>query len=225
MMPGGLWQRAVIVFDLDGTLVDTLPDLHDALTAALDSLGLPSVTADLVRQSLHDGLEGSARAAGRALGLDATRIDDLIDLYRRHYDAAPVRRSAVYPGVDTVLARLLARGRRLGVCTNKATAQARQVLQALGLLDAFGVVVGADSCAQRKPDPRPLLLAIDALGGVPSDALLIGDSPVDAACAQAADVDCLIHAGGYGASAVAPAIRVGRFATFDALLAAAPDRP
>ena len=85
-----------------------------------------------------------------------------------------------------------------------------------------------DRRRDRKSTPaplRPLLLAIDALGGVPSDALLIGDSPVDAACAQAADVDCLIHAGGYGAGAVAPAVRVGWFATFDALLVAVPDRP
>jgi phosphoglycolate phosphatase len=219
-----LWHRSVIVFDLDGTLVDTLPDLHGALNAALASLELPPIPPELVRHSLHDGLEGSARAAGRALGLDIARIDALIDAYRRHYEAEPVRRSAAYPGVQAVLARLLARGRRLGVCTNKAASQAREVLRALGLLDAFDIVVGADSCAHRKPDPRPLLLAIDALDGRPADALLVGDSPVDTACARAAEVDCLIHAGGYGAAAADSTAGARHFASFEMLLSLDPDR-
>ncbi len=217
-----IWQRPVVVFDLDGTLADTLADLHAALDAALVCLGLPRVPAALVRDSLHGGLAGSARAAARQHGLDEAQARRLLEVYRLHHEACPARRSLAYPGVVDVVRRLQACGRRLGVCTNKPDAQARAVLGHIGLLDAFSVVIGADARRRLKPDPQPLLLAIEGLGGQAADALLVGDSAVDAECAAAAGVDCLIHSRGYGAAALCPGARLHLFDGYGELLALAP---
>lgn len=192
------WTRPVRVFDLDGTLVDTLPDLARALNAALSDLGLPPVPAALVRQSLHDGIEGSVEAALQALRAPAALRELLLARYQVHYDDTPAQLSRPYPGVHEVLQRLLARGERLAVCTNKQQVLAQRVLGSLGLAPFFSVVVGADTCDHRKPHPAPLLHAIGALGASRSQTLLVGDSAVDLACADAAGVDCLVFRGGYG---------------------------
>lgn len=207
------WSRPARVFDLDGTLVDTLPDLVDALCAALADLGLPKVGRELVRRSLHGGLEGSAAAALAALKAPASLREPLIERYRAHYGASPTARSRPYPGVETLLIRLCERGERFAVCTNKTQALARRVLTETGIAPYFAAIVGADTCAHRKPHPDPLLHALDALGAVRSQALLIGDSEVDAACARAAGVDCLLFAGGYGGPIHPPVARFPAYAT------------
>ncbi len=217
-----IWLRPVVVFDLDGTLVDTLADLHAALDAALAGLGHPLVPASLVRESLHDGLAGSARAAARLHGLDEAQARHLLEAYRLHYEAYPARYSLAYPGAVDIVRRLQGRGCRLGICTNKPEALAREVLRHIGLLDAFAIVVGAAAGRRLKPDPQPLLLAIAGLAGCAGDALLVGDSAVDAECAHAAGVDCLIHTGGYGAGAVCLGERLHLFDAYSELLELAP---
>jgi phosphoglycolate phosphatase len=208
------------VFDLDGTLVDTLPDLTAALNRALSCLHLPPVDADLVRDSLHGGLEGSADAALTALQVDPSRRMDLIHHYRAAYDDQMDSLSRLYPGVRELLAHLHQGGHRMAVCTNKLHSQATRLLDRHGLLPLFDAVIGADSCAWRKPHPQPLRLAMQGIGGQSDNTVLVGDSRVDVECAAAAGVDCIIFAGGYGGSAVQSACC---FADHNSLLAAVAD--
>ena len=192
------WDRSARVFDLDGTLVDTLPDLSRTLNAALADLGLPGVATEVVRRSLHGGLEASVDSALQTLQAPVALRELLLSRYQAHYDTAPAQHSRPYPGVPELLERLRSRGDTLAVCTNKPQALAQRLLGCLGLASSFRVVVGADTCGQRKPHPAPLLHALDALGATPQQAVLVGDSAVDLACAEAAGVDCLLFAGGYG---------------------------
>lgn len=194
------WTRDVRVFDLDGTLVDTLPDLAHGLNAALADLGLPAVPARLVQRSLHGGIEGSVQAALRELRAPPALADMLCSRYELHYQAAPARLSRPYPGVPELLERLHLRGQPVAVCTNKPAALARRVLTLTGLAPLVRAVVGADTCVHRKPHPQPLLHALALLDARGQRALLVGDSVVDRDCARAAGVDCLIFGGGYGAA-------------------------
>jgi 2-phosphoglycolate phosphatase len=192
------WSLPYRVFDLDGTLVDTLPDLTDSLNHALADMHLPSVDASLVRASLHGGLEGSVDAAILQLGASTEVRSGLLDAYRRRYEAGVLVRSRVYDGVRDLLQALNDERAQSAVCTNKPESIAIQVLDGLGLLEYFKVVVGGDSCAAKKPDPLPMRYALANLGGSPERALLVGDSHVDSMCARAAGVRLLWYTGGYG---------------------------
>ena len=191
-----------VVFDLDGTLVDTLPDLHDALLRALTDLDLPPVPLHVVRSSLHGGLEASTIAALDWLVADSDRYEPLLHAYRSHCITQKHRNACSFDGVPEMLERLKASGMALGVCTNKTGDAALALLQQLGLAPYCDAVVGADSCARRKPDPMPLWFAIDRLDVPRKRVLYVGDSVVDFECAKAADVDFRLYAGGYGAEEV-----------------------
>lgn len=191
-----------VVFDLDGTLVDTLPDLHEALVRALADEGLPAVPPRVVRASLHGGLETSAAAALAWLRVLPDGHGGLIDAYRRHYDAIAGASSRVYDGVVEMLTALRGAGTALAVCTNKTSGAAAELLCGLGLMDFFNAVVGGDTCARRKPDPMPLRWAIRRLGLSAESVLFVGDSIVDYQCARAAGVAFKLYRGGYGAEEV-----------------------
>lgn len=212
--------RRAIVFDLDGTLVDTLPDLVVALNAALAELGAPAVPPIVVRTTLHGGLEASAAGALRYLDLPESMAGPLALAYERHYARAPARRSGPYEGVPALLSRLARDGVRIGVCTNKRSAQAEQVLEATGLLSKVSTVVGADACPHRKPDPAPLRLALSTLGVATSEAAFVGDSIVDVQTARAAQVDCVLHIAGYGVVGSDEPGVTARFGRYTTLLAA-----
>jgi 2-phosphoglycolate phosphatase len=216
---GGLLRtRGTFVFDLDGTLVDTLPDLARALNEALSELGEAPVPASLVRRSLHGGLEASAAEALRYLCLDPQAAEPLALAYTRHYARAPAQDSRSYAGVPELLARLAGDGARLAVCTNKPLAQAEAVLAATGLGGFFPVVVGADCCGRRKPDPEPVRHALARLGGTPADALMVGDSLADVRSAHGAGVACLLHLAGYGEVPSAEPGVIARFGSYPELL-------
>jgi phosphoglycolate phosphatase len=210
-----IWQRQTCVFDLDGTLIDTLPDLSFSLNRALGIFNLRGVDSDVVRRSLHGGLEASVDAALSALGQSLSHRDEVIALYRHHYNQSLAERSHVYEGVRKLLESLRERGVHMAVCTNKESAQANRLLQHCALSEFFSAVVGADTCDARKPDPAPLLRAIDLLRGDPSQSLMIGDSRLDLECARAAAVDCLIHTSGYGHEDIDASLR---FETYGELL-------
>jgi phosphoglycolate phosphatase len=218
-----LCASPALVFDLDGTLVDTLPDLTDALNQALREHACAPVSAALVRRSLHGGVETSVDAAlGAAGAADPALAHAVLMRYQGLLDEQPVRGSRPYPGVADLLHHCRARGQRLAVCTNKREAPARRVLQEVGLADFFTVVVGADTCAHRKPHAEPLLHAIAGLACLPAQAALVGDSPVDQACAAAAGIGFLLFAGGYGGPPAAfplAASRIQFFDSYPALLA------
>lgn len=192
-----------VVFDLDGTLVDTLPDLTHALQVALVRLQLPAVPDDIVRASLHGGLEGTALATLEILQRTSGHTplpsyEHLLATYRAAYRDHLWRTSRPYPGVTTMLHTLHSKGLRIALCTNKAETEARHLLRAFALDGCFDAVVGGDTLAMRKPSAEPLLYALALLETQPDAALMVGDSQVDLDCAHTAGVTCNVFTGGYG---------------------------
>jgi phosphoglycolate phosphatase len=170
----------VVAFDLDGTLADTLSDITAALNRTLDDLGRPATDPDAVRALIGGGSRALLR---RALGGgDEPLIDRAQALYLDHYAAHICVETRPYPGVETALATLAARGVRLAVCTNKAERLTAALVAALGWEQVFAAIVCADTLGVRKPDPAPLRAAVERAGG--GRALLVGDSIIDSETAR-----------------------------------------
>ncbi|AUN94646.1 HAD family hydrolase [Pseudazoarcus pumilus] len=195
-------EYSAVIFDLDGTLVDTLPDLHGALIRALTDVGLPEIPENVVKSSLHGGLEASTAAAIVWLEADQLLYEPLLNSYRGHYRGMECERSRAFDGVPEMLHELNDSGVALGVCTNKAGRAARALLQHLELAQYFKTIVGADSCTRRKPDPMPLDYAVRLLDVSHERVLYVGDSIVDYECAKAAGIEFRLYGGGYGAEEV-----------------------
>ena len=191
------------VFDLDGTLVDTLPDLLGALNEALAGQGAAGASFESARAALSTGIEAMVIRSAAAAG--CRDIDALTAAFERCYAARLDGGASPYPGVEAFLDTLAASGARIGVCTNRSEQMAHRLLEAAGLAHRFPVVVGADTCAWRKPHPAPLLRAIDVLRASPREAVLVGDSEVDAECAHRAQVAFWLHGSGYGRAGLASA--------------------
>lgn len=194
-------RRRAAVFDLDGTLVDSLPDLATALNGVLAEAGLPPQPPDAVARMVGHGVarlvERGFAAAGAPLDLAALPrwVDRFLHVYAE--DLATLTRP--FPGVPEALDALAAAGWRLGVCTNKPTGLAAGLLDALGLAPRFGSVVGGDATPERKPHPAPLLLALERLGVPTTAAVFVGDSETDVLTARAAGVPVAVVRGGYTA--------------------------
>lgn len=192
-------ENATIAFDLDGTLVDTAPDLVGALNTILAEEGLPVLPFDDVRKMVGRGakalLERGFAAAGAPL--DADRAPKLIERFIALYLGRIAHESTPFDGVVETLQALKAAGARLVVCTNKLTGLSVALLDALDLSRFFEAVVGADQAPAAKPDPRHLLAAIAAVGGDPARAVMVGDSINDVLAAKAAGVPALLVSFGY----------------------------
>ncbi len=188
------------VFDLDGTLVETLPDLHRATNELLAEEGLAPLPAAAVRRMIGDGVrrlvERAFAAAGRAPA--EAELDRLHQRFLEIYEADPHGQSYLPAGVVEALEALQAEGFRLAVCTNKPERPSRAILEAFDLLHRFELVVGGDTLAVRKPDPRPLLHVLERLQVPPERAVMVGDSRNDRLTAKAAGVPCVLLAEGYG---------------------------
>lgn len=169
------------VFDLDGTLVDSLDDLHASVTHALRAVGLPPRTREEVRGFVG---EGARILLARAVEPRGELVERALAAWRAHYEAHCLDRTRPYPGIDALLAGA---GRALAVHTNKPGAMARKILAGLGLLPRFAAVLGGDEAA-RKPDPMGLLEIMARIGAAPGDTVLVGDSRHDVAAARAAGV-------------------------------------
>jgi phosphoglycolate phosphatase len=169
------------VFDLDGTLVDSVDDLHASVNHALATLGLPSRTRDEVRTFVG---EGARVLLERAVAPRGDLVEPALAAWREHYAAHCLDRTRPYPGVEALLA---AARRTLAVHTNKPGAMARKILAGLGLLGRFAAVVGGDE-APRKPDPAGLLGIMAASGATAAETVFVGDSRHDVATARAAGV-------------------------------------
>jgi phosphoglycolate phosphatase len=195
--------RTAIVFDLDGTLIDSAPDLHAAAVKMLADADLPEITFERPRSFIGNGVPVLVRRIMAAAGLpeDCERHGDMEAAFMRHYNAAPTDLTAFYPGVETALDRLEAAGCIFGLCTNKPEGPTHEILRAFGLADRMRVVVGGDTLPVKKPDPAPLHRAFAALPNGPQ--LYVGDSEVDAATAKAAGIPFALFAGGYRKSPVA----------------------
>jgi len=188
-----------VIFDLDGTLVDTAPDLAAALNAVLLREGRTSVPLDEVRHMVGRGARVLIERAMAASGppADPNAITEMISHFLEHYDANIATTSRPFASAEAVARRLSVQGHLLGVCTNKPEALSLKLLSELKLRELFPVVLGADSRPYRKPDPRHLLDTIAALGGRKESAVLVGDSETDVSTARAANVPVIIVSFGY----------------------------
>lgn len=206
-----------IIFDLDGTLIDSAPDIHAALNRALAEEGAPATTLAQVRGFIGNGVSVLVERAIAAQGLDPARHGALHDAFRRHYDAAPAALTTLYPGVRECIDTFRDEGWRLGICTNKPETPARAILAHYGLSDVFGTVIGGDSLAVRKPDPAPLLAARAALGA--ERAVFVGDSEIDAETARNAGIRFALFTEGYRRGEPDDMPHDARFNDYDVLAA------
>jgi phosphoglycolate phosphatase len=188
-----------VVFDLDGTLVDTAPDLVDTLNVVFARAGLPPVPFATARNMIGSGaramIERSLKAEGRPL--IAAEIDTLFGHFIEHYTAHIADRSRPFPGLQAALERLAARGCALAVCTNKVEALSLQLLAALGLAKHFAAICGPDTLGMQKPDPEMLRQTIVRAGGRPDCAVMVGDSATDIDTARAAGIPIVAVGFGY----------------------------
>jgi phosphoglycolate phosphatase len=187
------------VFDLDGTLADTAPDLAATLNAILEGEGLPAVPLAEARGMIGHGarvmIERGIEAAGREVTPD--RLDELYRRFLVHYADHLCIETALYPGVVEALDGLEAQGFRFAVCTNKVEAHSVKLLEALGIAHRFAAICGRDTFPYVKPDPRHLTLTIKKAGGLKSEAVMVGDSRTDIVAAQAAGVPVVAVPFGY----------------------------
>lgn len=211
-----------IVFDLDGTLVDSAPDLRAAVNRLLAEEGRRALTLDEVIGMVGDGAARLVERAWTATGDGPGDLADLTGRFLAHYEGRAAERTRPYPGVPQTLAELAARGLALGVCTNKPEAATREVLEALGLARWFPAVVGGDTLdGIRKPDARPLLAVLERLGATPGEAVMVGDNANDVGTARAAGVPVIVRAGGYTrlpSEALGADAMIGAFAELPAVL-------
>lgn len=201
-------MRPVVVFDLDGTLLDTGPDLLRALNRTLAGEGLAALqradVAGLFGHGARAMIGEGFRRAGRPLNV--ATLPELVERFIAFYRAEIAVETRPYPGVAAALDRLSGRGFGLAVCTNKREALGHAVLEGTGLAHLFAAVIGGDSLPEQKPHPRPLLEAIAQAGGTPDAAVMVGDSETDIATARAAGVPVIAVEFGYGGR---PAIEFG----------------
>jgi phosphoglycolate phosphatase len=215
----------LLVFDLDGTLLDTAPDLLGALNAVLAEEGLPAADrAALERRFGHGAraliVEGF-RSAGHAAGDD--RLDRLTERFILNYTDRIAAETRPFAGAVEAMDRLAAVGIRFAVCTNKRAGLATPLLEALGLAHRFDAVIGGDSLAVRKPHPDHLLGTIRAAGGDPAAAVLVGDSDADVAAARGARVPIVGVSFGYSPEPIhllGPDAAIDSFDDLDDALAA-----
>jgi len=185
-----------LLLDLDGTLVDTLPDLAAALNRLMRARGLSDLSNEQVAAMIGDGVTVLVARAFAAYDRqpDATAVAEMSADYTAHVAVE----SKVYPQVLTVLTDLVQHGWRLAVCTNKPEQAARGLLQAVGLLPLLCAIGGGDSFSTRKPDPAHLLATLARAGGRADAAVMLGDHRNDVRAARDAGIPSIFAAWGYG---------------------------
>jgi phosphoglycolate phosphatase len=192
----------LLVFDLDGTLVDSVPDLTNALNKVLSERGYAPLGRSEVAPLVGDGVPALVARAFAARGGDKAEAADALPQYIQIYEANATVLTRPYPGVRETLEELRRRGYRTALCTNKLQHATIAVLTGLDLAGLFDAIAGGDRYPVKKPNPGHLLGLIGELGGSAGRAVMIGDSENDAAVAHAAAVPVIIMR--YGYSRVAP---------------------
>ena len=204
-------DTVALVFDLDGTLIDSAPEIHAVANKVFATKGLQPMAFDAVRNAIGNGVGVLVSRLLQAQGHDgsgslhADLVSDFVKIYEEAFDL-----TTLYPGVAEVLAALSGGGHPMAVCTNKPEGPARAVLRHFGLDHHFQVVIGGDSLPTRKPDPAPLLSALRAREA--DRALFVGDSEVDAETAHAAGTPLALFTRGYR---TAPVETLGAKLVFD----------
>ncbi|MFC0202085.1 phosphoglycolate phosphatase [Paracoccus rhizosphaerae] len=198
-----------IIFDLDGTLIDSAPDIHACVNAVLRENGIVPLSLQRVRSFIGGGVELLWTRIIAATGIDPVHRAALIAAFMaRYHDATALTR--VFPHVHEAMGQLVDAGHRLGICTNKPMGPTRVILDHFGIDHLMSVVIAGDSLPQKKPHPAPLIAAFDQLGK--ACGLFVGDSEYDAHCAAAVPVPFLLFSGGYRTTAVS---ELPHLATFD----------
>ena len=206
----------IVVFDLDGTLVDTAPDLVDTLNIILAREGLAPVPFETARTMIGGGartlIERGLQAAGRASG--TTEVNGLYNDFVAHYSEHLADRSQPFPGAIAAIEELAERGCRFAICTNKLEWLSVRLLEALGIARHFSAICGQDTFGVQKPHPGILLKTIDKAGGHPKRAVMVGDSINDIAVAKAAQIPVIAVDFGYTeipVSALDPDVIIGDY--------------
>ena len=209
-------KGATIAFDLDGTLVDSAPDLIGTLNVILAEEGVAPLPFEAARPFIGYGARRLMERGFQARGLEIApgAIEPLFARFIAHYDAHSADLTRPYPGATAALTQLRAAGARLAVCTNKLTGLSIGVLEKLDLAQFFDAVTGADAAPAAKPDPRHLIAAVEAAGGRMERAIMVGDAATDAGAARAAGVPLVLVSFGYTeipAAELAPDVLIDHF--------------
>ena len=188
-----------VVYDLDGTLIDSAKDMQVAVSRVLTDHGLPVVTEDDVRNYMGQGSKVTMGKAFAKYGktLDDTALSAVTREFMRYYEADPVSHTSAFAGVSEVVARFARLGLKQGVCTNKFERPSRMILEHLKLMPPITDVAGADTFPVRKPDPKHILMLVERMGGSPDRAVMIGDSIHDVEAAHGAGLPAVLVSWGY----------------------------
>jgi phosphoglycolate phosphatase len=214
-----------IVFDLDGTLIDTAPDLVDTLNVVFAREGLPPVPYDTARALIGGGARMMIKRGAEAEGLDypPDKLETLFADFIAHYSEHIADRSQPFPGLVDTLDTLAAAGHRFAVCTNKLERLSVMLLKELGLAHRFAAICGPDTFGMPKPDPEVLRRTIATAGGDPQHAIMIGDSLTDIRTARAAGIPVIAVDFGYTdrpVTELGPDRVISRFSQLPAAIAA-----
>ena len=189
----------LVIFDLDGTLVDSIPDLTDAVNEFLRASGRPDLAMDDVRRLVG---KGARNLVERALGNGTEEeVEKALAIFLAYNEAHIADKTIMYPGVAETLHELRRQGLRMAVVTNKTEFLSRKLLSVIGIDRYFDLILGADSLPFRKPSPEPVLKALADLRTAPSGAIMVGDSINDIAAGRAAGVVTVGCTFGYGSEA------------------------
>ncbi|MGB3388047.1 MAG: phosphoglycolate phosphatase [Pseudaminobacter sp.] len=193
-----------ILFDLDGTLVDSAPDIAAAVNELLADRGLPVHSLAQVKSMIGNGVKKLVERAFAASARPLTKLelDDATSEMMAIYRNRLTKLTTLMPGAQEAIAQLHVSGFALGVVTNKPQVATRQILLHFGLADRFGAIVGGDAVSHMKPAPDALLLALESLQVKPEEALMVGDSVTDFEAARAAGMPVALIRGGYSKVAI-----------------------
>lgn len=193
-------ERPIAVFDLDGTLADTAPDLIAALNAVLKAGGFPPLELEIARDLIGAGARALITRGLHEAGyksIDDAQLERMFRQFLDYYGNHLNDHSRLFPGVPEALDKLRSEGWLLAVCTNKYESHSLQLLELLGVHDHFSAICGRDTFAYYKPDPRHLTLTIEQAGGVRHRAIMVGDSQTDISTARAAGIPVVAVPFGY----------------------------
>ena len=190
----------MVLFDLDGTLVDSVPDMAWSVDTMLDLIGLPRCGEQKIRQWIGDGLENLVKCAltdGMHSNPDLSLFDNALRIFLDIYADNTCRATCIYDGVEIGLDYLRKNSYRLGCVTNKREQFTSRILEELGINNHFDIVIAGDTLPRKKPDPLPLLHAAEFLNAKPENSLMVGDSVNDIIAARAAGIRIICVSYGY----------------------------
>jgi phosphoglycolate phosphatase len=198
------FQPTSIIWDLDGTLVDSAPDLASALNTVLDKRGFFTHSIDEIRLMIGNGVPKLVERGFNAVGmrLEPAQLDELVAMFVKEYKTCATEHTRPYPNIVETLEKIHGMNIPMGVCTNKPETFTKQILEGLDLAKYFSSVVGGDTTSTRKPDPQPVLACLRGLVSEPASSLMIGDSIHDVHAAHAAGVTVAVVPWGYRSAPV-----------------------